>query len=451
MARRHLPWFASAVLLAALLAWLWAAVQPMLRVGVGLGAKLACSARYVSGFDTARIEDDIAVYSPLTRAIRYRWLPEGGVEASLPGAGATAHYRPGLGCTLDYGEPAVLDALEVPVVPAASGESWPRGSAVPPPRPALQRLLEAILAQDNAAGLDTRALLVVHDGAVVAEAYAEGIGPRTPLLGWSMGKSVLAIVLGRLERLRRLSVDERGLFLAWRADGRADISVENLLQMSSGLRFDEAYEPGRDATRMLFESPAAAALPLAAPLQHPPGKHFSYSSGTTNLLARLALERAGGSPQAQIDFFRRELAQPLGLRDTTLEPDADGVFVASSFVYASARDWARFGQLLVAGGTSGDRRLLDADWVARAVRPNGSDNDRRYGYQLWLNAGGEPRWPSLPRDAYAMQGNRRQVVMMLPAQRSVIVRLGWSPGDYPVDANFARILAAVTGPAGAQR
>jgi CubicO group peptidase (beta-lactamase class C family) len=259
-----------------------------------------------------------------------------------------------------------------------------------------------------------------------------------------MGKSIIAILVGRLQALDRLSMAEQNLFPAWSADTRAGISVENLLQMTSGLEFREDYVPGSDATRMLFSSPSASAVALESPIVHPPGSFFSYSSGTTNLLARLVYERVGASAQAQMDFIAAELGTPLALEGTTLEPDASGVVVGSSFVYAPARDWARFGLLLLNGGKINGQRLLSQDWVLRATKPNHSDNDPRYGYQLWLNGGGgELRWPSLPAESYAMQGNRSQFVMMLPSLRAVVVRLGWSASDYPVDANVSRIAAAL--------
>tara|TARA_R110002049_G_scaffold72389_1_gene186649 strand:+ start:1925 stop:3289 length:1365 start_codon:yes stop_codon:yes gene_type:complete len=447
---------ALAVTSIAALAGLWwlAGIGPTqlsaaLALGTGVGAKLACSGRYLSGFDQQRIEDDVASYSALTRSIRYRSLPDGGVSASLLGRQAVARYRPGLGCALEYGANSVLDQVEVPTSPSrnASTAPWPQGESAGPPDAAMQRLLEEMLAADNAAGLDTRALLVVHRGRILGEAYAEGIDIHTPLLGWSMGKSVTAIMLGRLERLGLLETAERGLFPAWADDTRAQISVENMLHMTSGLSFTEDYVPGTDSTRMLFESPSAASVAMASPALHPPGTHFYYSSGTTNLLSLLVFERVGGSAQAQIDFFQQEIALPLGLRNTIPEPDASGVFVGSSFVYAPARDWARFGQLLLAGGQINGRRVLSADWVKRATQPNRSENDRRYGYQLWLNEGGsKPWWPSLPRSAYAMQGNRSQSVMILPEQDTVIVRLGWTATEYPADANFARIVAALGKP-----
>ena len=145
-----------------------------------------------------------------------------------------------------------------------------------------------------------------------------------------------------------------------------------------------------------------------------------------------------------MDFIAEEISKPLALEATTMEPDASGVIVGSSFVYATARDWARFGLLLLDGGQINGRRLLEEDWVASATQPNHSENDPRYGYQLWLNSGGsELRWPSLAGDACAMQGNRSQFVMLLPSLRAMVVRLGWSATEYPIDANVARIAAAL--------
>lgn len=413
-------------------------------LGVGLGAKLACSSHYLSGFDQGRIEDDLAVYSGMTRYLDYQRLADGGVRASfVTGAEAVARYRPGLGCTLEYGASA-LDGVTVPAPDVDSAQPWPAGARVDAVDASLQALLDDILQADNAGGQDTRALLVAQNGRLLAEAYGPGVSRDTPLLGWSMGKSVTAIAIGRLEMLGLADVHETRLFPAWEQDERTAITLENMLQMSSGLAFTEEYVPGNDSTRMLFMSPSVWKIPLASPLRYKPGTHFSYSSGTTNLLSRLLFTRVGNTPQAQVDFFYRELAQPLSLEHTVLEMDSTGVAVGSSFVYATARDWARFGQLMVAEGEINGTRLLTRDWVRRAVQPNTSDNDTRYGYQFWLNGKGADKWwPSLPEDAYAMLGNRRQVVLMLPGLDAVIVRLGWSAGDYPLDANFARIAAAL--------
>ena len=430
--------------------WLAEGVKPRdaaqaLSVVTGIGAKLGCSARYLSGFDDNTIESDLAGYSAATRWLQISEPEPGVVSASLAGLSKTqAKFRPGLGCSLAYpasGTNSVLDAVVVTRPEVDSALPWPAGSRVDTPDPQLQIVLDEILAQDNAAGLQTRALLAVKNGRVLAESYAPGIARDTPLLGWSMAKSVTAIMVGILEKQGLAEIAQRNLFPAWRDDGRAQVTLENLLQMSSGLSFEEEYVPGSDSTRMLFSSAHMAEVPMAQPLAHPPGSYFAYSSGTTNLLAKLVFDWVGGSAQSMADFLHRELVLPLALENTTFETDAGGVVIGSSYIYATARDWARFGQLLVADGVINAQQVLSPDWVRRAVQPNSSDNDRRYGYQFWLNAGGDKRWPSLPDEAFTMQGNREQVVMMLPGQGAVIVRLGWSSGDYPVDTNFARIIA----------
>ena len=257
-----------------------------------------------------------------------------------------------------------------------------------------------------------------------------------------MGKTLTSVLIGHLAYTGRLDPEERALFDAWSADDRRDIRVEDLLQMSSGLDFDETYAPGSDATHMLFAAHSASEVALGSVPAYPPGTHFAYSSGTTNLLMRLFAERLGG-PQAALDTLYRDVLGPLGMRHTIVEPDPSGIFVGSSYVYATARDWARLGLLLVNGGELDGRRIVSEDWVRRARQPNRSANDPRYGYQLWLNGGGsERRWAGLPDDAFAMLGNRQQIVMMVPSRDAVIVRLGWSDGSYPVSDNFAALLDA---------
>ena len=412
------------------------------RVATGMGAKLACSGRFVSGFDEAQIVEDLASYSPANRLLGLDYdLADKRVSATLLGMGrASASYREGLGCTLDIGDPSELDTIQV-MAPAVVSAEWPGGNQAPHIDQTLQQRVTTLLQQDNAAGLETRALLVVQDGKLVAEAYGEGVDAQTPLLGWSMGKSLTAMMLGRMEALELIQTDAAALFPQWQDDARSQISLEDLLQMSSGLDFDETYAPGSDSTKMLFSAASASDVAMASPAKFTPGTHFAYSSGTTNLLARWLHERLGGEPQSSVDFFTNEILKPLGMRNTVFELDPSGVFVGSSYIYASARDWARLGQVMLNKGTLNGQRLLSEDWVSRASTPNGSDNDPRYGYQFWLNGGGEAlRFPQLPADAYFMLGNRKQVVMVSPSTNTVIVRLGWTRGDYPTGENFARLL-----------
>ncbi|AQQ67608.1 hypothetical protein Mag101_08105 [Microbulbifer agarilyticus] len=304
--------------------------------------------------------------------------------------------------------------------------------------------------QDNESGLDTRALLVMQDWCVVGEAYGAGISPTTSLFGWSLTKSAIALLMGRMETLGLVDRHASGLFDAWSGDSRSMITLHNLLQMSDGLQFCEDYRLGSDVSRMLFGRTPCSRYALERPLQHTPGTHFSYSSGSTNLLARWIHERLGGTERV-LHFLRKEFTEPLDTPSILIELDDDGVLVGSSYGYGTARDWARMGQLYAASGalaaTHRETPFIDPHWISQAVQPNISKNDIRYGYQIWLNCLGRKQssnqYPCLPEDSFFMLGNREQKVMVAPSQGAVIVRLGWSATPYPVENRFGEILEAI--------
>lgn len=410
-------------------------------IGGGIGAKLLCSAVYVSGFGKAQAFTDLEQYSPLLRYLDVQYDDNARtVQASLLGMGkTTALYLPGLGCANEYPDEHARNTLQ-PQPMAHLDSRWPHGNRVDSIQPQTQALIDNLVAEDNREGLNTRALLVVHRGQIVAESYAQGAGPNTPLIGWSMSKSLTSVMLGNLLLRGKLDITHRPVFTQWSQDARRDISLQNMLQMSDGLSFSERYSPGDDVSTMLFTQASITDYALARPLEHPPGVHFNYSSGTANLLARVYYDHTGGSLQTAYDDFMENIALPLSFQDAVFETDAEGVFVGSSYFYASARDWARLGQLMLNGGEINGRRVVSEDWVAQSTAPNSSENNRAYGYQWWLNGGGDDlRWPDLPADVFAAQGNRQQVLMVLPAQELVMVRLGWTSGSYPINERMARI------------
>ncbi|MEM7097512.1 MAG: serine hydrolase [Pseudomonadota bacterium] len=415
-------------------------LQANVAVATGMSAKLACSGYHLSKIPKQGLFEDIDSYTPISSVLQLGFRDNGVTHATLLSTAIkTATYRPGLGCTLNIGDTSHLDELTMPDVTAGT-EVWPIGNEVQDFDSQITELLKDIMQADNSAGLKTRALLVVQEGRIVGEQYAPGFDHKSQLLGWSMGKSITAMMLGRLYTQGQLDVTEDHLFEAWQDDERQTITIENLLQMSSGLDFDETYAPGSDATQMLFDAYSAPAVAMGSQLAHVPGSHFYYSSGTTNLLAQYMADKLGG-PQALLDFLHREFYAPLNLADTTFEVDPSGILVASSYIYSSARDWAKLGLLMLNEGRHNGSQLIDSNWIEQSTSPNTSDNDPRYGYQFWLNSGAdELRWSELPEDAYAMSGNRAQTVMMIPSTNTVLVRLGWSSGRYPMPKNFRRIL-----------
>ncbi|NKC01086.1 MAG: serine hydrolase [Pseudomonadales bacterium] len=426
--------------IAALLASLGLSITNLksnLDVGLGITAKLGCSGRFVSGFTPRKIIDDIRTYSEAAAIFTVHFDETNNVTtSSIFGFFPTsATYRPGLGCTLNIGDTTHLDEIIVTKLDEKSELDRQID-------PQISDALNAMLARDQAQSLDTRALVVVKEGYLVAESYAPDMGVGTRHLAWSMGKSLTSLLVGNLVMNGKLEVDQTNLFTEWH-DERAQISLENLLQMSSGLAFDETYAPGSDATRMLFSAYDTAAVARELPLTHPPGEHFAYSSGTTALLASLVTRTLGG-PAATYDYLNTQLLGPLGIQTLIAEPDPSGVFVGSSYVYGTARDWARLGLVYLNQGTLDGEQIVHPDWIAASIESNTSGNNQAYGYQVWLNNHPrKPRYPDLPRDAYSMQGNRGQVVMILPTESVVIVRLGWSPTAYPTNQNFAQLLDAL--------
>ena len=415
-------------------------------VGAGIGSKLLCSAEYVMGHSRDQAFDDLVQYSPILAQLTINYDPERqAVTTSLFGLSeTTATYIPGLGCAVDY---AGFDQRQsIAVQPdERSTRSWPAGSSVESIDVDLQSLLDDIVAEDNAQGLNTRALLLVHRGEIVAEAYAQQTTATTPLLGWSMAKSLMSVMLGNLEMRGLLALDSEPGFVQWQDDARADIRISDLLTMTDGLGFSEEYNPGDDATTMLFTSPSMAQYALSRPLLNEPGSQFSYSSGTANILSQLYLQTLGTPQQAYADY-KRHIYQSMAMQNAVFEVDASGMFVGSSYFYASARDWARMGLLMLNDGVLNGQRIVSQDWVRRAISPNSSENNKAYGYQWWLNAGNDSlRMPDLPAGMYYANGNRQQYVAVVPEYDAVIVRLGWTQGRYPANDNFARIVEQLPG------
>lgn len=413
-------------------------------VATGIGSKLLCSSRYVSGFSREQSFDDLVQYSGILQQLTVEYDDaQKNVTTSLFGLSKkTANYIPNIGCAIDYSEFNQRASLHTERVPA-SDAAWPAGDTVGAADSGMEELLERLLAMDNEAGLNTRALLVAHRGRVVAEAYAQGAGADTPLLGWSMAKSLTAIMLANLEYRGTLDLDAPPEFELWKGDERAQIRISDMLTMTDGLAFSEEYNPGDDATAMLFTEPSSSDFVMRKAALHAPGSRFNYSSGTANLLARIYFEKAGGN-QGNYDAYMSSIHQSLAFQDAVFEVDASGVFMGSSYLYASARDWARIGQLMLNGGTINDQRIMAEDWVTRATMPNSSENQRAYGYQWWLNRGNsELRWGDIPIDAYSAQGNRQQYLMVIPSLDLVIVRLGWTAGGYPANDRFSEITGSL--------
>jgi CubicO group peptidase (beta-lactamase class C family) len=197
------------------------------------------------------------------------------------------------------------------------------------------------------------------------------------MLSWSMNKSVVNALVGILVRQGRLAVGAPAPVPAWcdPSDPRHAITVEQLMRMTSGLALDETNSGFDPASRMLFTEPDMAGFAQSAALAAPPGTRYHYSSPSTLILSRVIRDAVGGRAEDVRRFAERELFAPLGMRGVTLEFDATGTQVGSTYMYATARDWARFGLLYANDGIADGRRILPEGWVAYSASPTlGSRN-----------------------------------------------------------------------------
>ena len=368
------------------------------------------------------------------------------VTASALGlAEKTAVLRDGLGCALMADGDTVRSVrraakVEMPEAQPADPEQfpWPSGdrdAEAPLPKgtdaKGFWEALDNVFAEtDPDLPKRTRAVVVVHRGRIIAERYAEGITADMPLLGWSMTKSVLNAVVGIVVRYGKLALEDAAPVPDWEEpnDPRAAITVDQLLRMSSGLEFDEGYDnPFADVNQMLWDESSAGGYAASLPLAGAPDSVWQYASGTSNILSRVLREVLGD--EDYFTFPRRALFNRLGMRSAVLCTDAAGNFIASSFMYATARDWARFGLLYLNDGVWEGQRVLPEDWVKYSTTATARVPRGRYGAHFWLNDGDaehpeDREYPLLPRDLYHASGFQGQNVMVIPSRDLVIVRLG---------------------------
>ena len=323
-----------------------------------------------------------------------------------------------------------------PLAPEALAAVAPRPGA---PREPLARAIDDLFG-DAGAG-ETRALLVMAGGRIVAERYGPGFGPATRLIGWSMSKSVTGVLIGLLVSDGRLRLDEGVPVPAWQRSGdpRGEITLRQLLQMRSGLRHTEgAPQPWRsDEVRMLFLDGRddMAGYAEAQPLEAEPGSRFEYSSATSVILADIAARALTDSTDPAVrrrvvaDYLRARLFEPAGMRSMLPEFDAAGTLIGSSLIHGTTRDWARFGEFLRTGGTVRGARVLPSSWVEFMRQP--SPRNPGYCAQIWLNRpqvdGTIELLPGRATpDLFGCIGHLGQYLLVSPRQRLTVVRLGKS-------------------------
>ncbi|MCI5055417.1 MAG: beta-lactamase family protein [Flavobacteriales bacterium] len=348
-----------------------------------------------------------------------------------------AIYRDGLGCTLLYDgsfeevEPPNRTSNGLDTIP------WPYGSRMDSAYASfdnidMELLKLAIDNNFNETDLNnkkrTRAVLVIHKDKIVSERYGEGFNKNTRQTGWSMTKSIVNALIGITVKEQNLNIKEEIGRKYWN-DERSSITWDHLLRMSSGLDFEEEYGKPSDATNMLFNSQGAYSVAIKSKLGAQPDDVWYYSSGTTNLLSKFLADTLQSLGLDHVNQPYAKLFDKLGMSSAVMELDVTGNFVGSSFCFATARDWAKFGLLYLKDGWWNGEQILPDNWVEYSKTPTPKSDKGQYGAQFWLNAGLEKdgndrRWPNLPRDIFFASGFEGQKIFIIPSYDLVIVRLG---------------------------
>jgi len=407
----------------------------------GMAAKTMCSCVFVMNRTPESVTaKEMQVFPGLASVPFEINTTDSTVTTSLLWESSRAIYRKGLGCTL-LAEKSEAEVRAQKIITATRPSvdqdtiAWPQGNLLSETKlpnvnyAAIQQAVDAAFAdKDPENPIFTHGIVVVYDGQLIAEKYAEGLTHNSRMTGWSMTKSITNALVAITVKEGKLTIEEPAPVVAWQNDDRKKITVNNLLQASSGLEWSESYfAPWSTFHKMFIRSDDKAAFAASQKLAHEPGTFFQYSSGTTNILSRIVRERVGDDEYYRLPY--EKLFYKIGMHTAIIEPDASGTFVGSSYAFASARDWARFGLLYYNKGVWNGEQIFPEGWVKYATTPAPAAPLQQYGAQIWLNQGNpndstQVEYPGLPRESIIFEGFERNIVVIIPSKKLIVVRLG---------------------------
>lgn len=416
---------------------------PMLSIATGYTAKKVCTCTFLSKRDKQEIVRNDLYFSILSNVDVDIDIPKNIVTTSIFGlAPQTAVFRKGIGCILldgadDYhvkfNANELLDAkvdtfFKQKYITAGTDQNK------------LQQAIDHAFDPDNQLiEKRTSAVLVIHKDTLIAEKYAPPFNAAMAQLGWSMTKSLMNAFAGILQQQGKLKLDQNNLFKAWSNDERRDISIKNLLQMNSGLEWEEDYTTSSDATQMLYNAEDVSAIPIRKKINTKRGESWYYSSGTSNILSKYYRNLLGDSIYRT--FLNTHLFAPLGMNSALIETDETGTFIGSSYGYATPRDWAKFGLLYLHDGVWNGKRLLPEGWTT-FTGSEAAGSGGKYGAHFWLNKNGV-QYPDAPHDMLIADGYQGQFVFVIPSHDAVIVRMGTGGSHFDVNAFLKEVLATL--------
>ncbi len=426
---------------------------PKLFIATGYGAKAMATAVFVCGRDpqvAQSVELNYSIVKYTKSEINFKNKSVTTSFWSL--AKQTAVYREGYGCCLagDSSEDSLQKySITLPAVKQVGvwRTPWPMGDLRKDtifPEIDTIKLKKVVYSAFGSPLVDKRwtaAVVVLYKGELIAEKYSEelGVTPDTRIWGWSMTKSIMNAMAGVLTKQRKLDVKSSAPVNQWLNDPRRNITINDLMHMSSGLKWDEDYGDVSSVTKMLYRSADCYKVAIEVPYQMKPGTEWKYSSGTSNILSGI-MRNLIGNDKIYHEFPYREIFNKIGISTMVLETDAAGNFVGSSYSNATARDWARFGLLYYNDGVWKGDTILPNGWVNYTRTPAyGSKGE--YGAQFWLNK--SKTLPDAPEDLFFCDGHRGQRIFIIPSRNLVVVRLGYSETGFDHNQFLKEILSAI--------
>ncbi|MGD8342743.1 MAG: serine hydrolase [Desulfobacterales bacterium] len=442
-----------------------------LPISSGHAAKTICSNVFISGRDAQNVfKEDIAPLHFLFAITDFKVDPDAKtvIADTFGFAKLQAIYRDGCGCTIlrgitadefrqqqiGYNPPSRYLPEQRLKLPWPAGDHGPVLSLPPGVDAAkLESAIDAAFAEPSPQNLrKTRAVVIVYGGKLIAERYAPGFDPNTPQLAWSMSKSVTNALVGLLAKKGKLQLNSPAPVPEWQQadDPRQKITLDQLMRMSAGLEFNEAYAPFSDAVYMFYDSRDFAAYAALKPLEAEPDAKWNYSSGTANIIARIVRRAIEKEHTNYYEYLYRNLFHKIGMLSLVMEPDPSGTIVGSSYMFATPRDWARFGLLYLQDGIWDGERILPEGWVKYTTTPTSQAPKGEYGALFWLNAGAPENpsdrlMPSVPTDVFFARGFQEQRVFIVPSRKLVLVRFGATSdrSAWSDDAFVADVLTAL--------
>ncbi|MDW3652348.1 MAG: serine hydrolase [Bacteroidia bacterium] len=425
-------------------------------LALGNYAKVLCSAVFVSGreIDEAAVNSKMELFFSEEQEIQY-FLDENEKRVKVGIEGDTsrsATYYGDQGCILDSKKGIQFSPIAVSSqLPPAEGMDWPMGDRISQEIPRINEEKYAeVLEKAFAPEAFTAAFLVVKDGNILLEQYGNGAHKDMQLESWSMGKSLTATLIGRLMQMGELKLDQKAPIAEWQKEGdpRGEISIRQLLNMSSGLRFAAHRDPDRkipllELPHLYIYMEALDVFDFAVnrPLEYAPGSTGRYRNCDPLTLGKIVREKVEAMGENYHQWPQKELFDKIGIRKQVMETDIKGNFILTGFDYGTGRNWARMGMLYLNEGRWMGERLLPEGFTDFVSTPAPGWEVPEYGGQFWLNEGN--RWASLPEDAYFMAGGGGQRVIISPSDNMVIVRLGHSKGGPHVVESMNAAISAL--------